>query len=91
MLALCLRASLPEPECNQRIAGHRVDFAWRSQRLIVETDGGRAHLTAAAFENDRRRDVDLLVAGWRVARFTWAMVRDEPHLVAARLAQLLDV
>ena len=89
MLAICHGAGLPEPDCNRRVAGHRVDFLWREQRLIVETDGGQAHLTAAAFEADRRRDVDLLLAGWRVARFTWAMLRDEPGHVAQRLRLLL--
>jgi very-short-patch-repair endonuclease len=91
MLALCRTAGLPEPECNQLVAGHRVDFVWRAERLVVETDGRQAHLTPSAFEVDRRRDVDLMVAGWRVARFTWAMVSEEPRLVAARLARLLDV
>lgn len=90
MLRLCRGAGLPEPESNRRIAGLRVDFVWRAQRLVVETDGGQAHLTAAAFEEDRRRDVELLIAGWRVARFTWAMVRDEPGRVAERLAHLLQ-
>ena len=89
MLQLCRRARLPEPECNQAVEGERVDFVWPEARLIVETDGGEAHLTTAAFEEDRRRDVDLMVAGWRVARFTWAMVRNEPERVAARLAVLL--
>jgi very-short-patch-repair endonuclease len=89
MLALGRRAGLPEPECNQEIEGETVDFVWRKARLVVETDGGQAHLTATAFEQDRRRDVDLTVAGWRVARFTWAMVRYEPARVAERLACLL--
>jgi very-short-patch-repair endonuclease len=89
MLQLCRRARLPEPECNQAVEGERVDFVWPEARLIVETDGGEAHLTTAAFEEDRRRDVDLMVAGWRVARFTWATVRNEPERVAARLAVLL--
>jgi very-short-patch-repair endonuclease len=90
MLRLCRAAGLPQPESNRTIAGERVDFVWRAERLIVETDGGQAHLTAAAFEEDRRRDVELMLAGWRVARFTWAMVRDEPGGVADRLARLLD-
>lgn len=89
MLRLCRGAGLPEPEANQHIEGERVDFVWRNERLVVETDGGQAHLTATAFENDRRRDVELLIAGWRVARFTWAMVRDEPARVGNRLAMLL--
>jgi len=89
MLRLCRNTGLPEPESNQRIAGQRVDFVWRRERLVVETDGGQAHLTAAAFESDRRRDVELMIARWRVARFTWAMIRYEPALVAARLSLLL--
>ena len=90
MLALCRRAGLPAPESNRRIAGVRVDFVWQRERLVVETDGRQAHLTAAAFEEDRRRDVELVIAGWRVARFTWAAIRYEPDRVAERLAQLLD-
>jgi very-short-patch-repair endonuclease len=89
MLRLCRSAGLPEPESNQRIAGERVDFVWREERLVIETDGGQAHLTAAAFENDRRRDVELMVAGWRVGRFTWAAVAHEPDRVADRLTRLL--
>jgi very-short-patch-repair endonuclease len=90
MLRICRQAGLPAPECNRRIAGYRVDFVWRSERLIVETDGGQAHLTATAFEEDRRRDVELMLAGWRVARFTWAAIVREPTMVANRLARLLD-
>lgn len=89
MLGLCRRAGLPEPESNRLVAGMRVDFAWKPERLVVETDGGQAHLTAAAFEEDRRRDVELMIAGWRVARFTWAAIRYEPDVVAVRLARLL--
>ena len=89
MLRLCRSAGLPEPESNQKIAGERVDFVWRTERLVVETDGGQAHLTAAAFENDRRRDVALMLAGWRVARFTWAAILREPDVVADRLRRLL--
>jgi very-short-patch-repair endonuclease len=89
MLRLCRESGLPEPESNRRVEGHRVDFVWRRERLVVETDGGQAHLTATAFENDRRRDVELMIAGWRVARFTWAMIRHEPALVATRLSLLL--
>jgi very-short-patch-repair endonuclease len=89
MLRLCRSAGLPDPESNQRIAGERVDFVWREERLVIETDGGQAHLTAAAFENDRRRDVELMVAGWRVGRFTWAAVTHEPDRVVDRLTRLL--
>jgi very-short-patch-repair endonuclease len=88
---LCRRADLPAPEVNASVEGFTVDFAWRVQRLIVETDGWQAHGTRAAFERDRRRDADLTTAGWRVLRVTWARVMREPHAVAAQLYSLLAV
>jgi hypothetical protein len=97
-LELCARANLPTPRVNAWVAldgsdgaGHEVDFLWSDQRLIVETDGHRAHGTRLAFERDRRRDQDLLLAGWRVVRFTWRQVSGDPAGVAARVRTLLDV
>jgi very-short-patch-repair endonuclease len=73
------------------VEGFTVDFAWRAQKLIVETDGWQAHGTRAAFERDRRRDADLTTAGWRVLRVTWARVLRQPREVAAQLSSLLTV
>jgi hypothetical protein len=42
-----------------------------------------------AFERDRRRDQRLLMAGFRVARFTWRQVIDHPDEGAATLDALL--
>lgn len=42
-LDLCRRHRLPMPEVNVRIGRHLVDFLWREQRLVVETDGYRYH------------------------------------------------
>jgi very-short-patch-repair endonuclease len=55
----------------------------------VETDGAATHLTPTAFEEDRRRDAALQIAGYRVVRFTWAQVTDDPRGVAATLRALL--
>lgn len=92
-LALCEAAGIPTPAVNARVAVHRrrleVDFLWRAERLVVETDGPRRHGTRAAFERDRRRDGDLLVAGYRVVRFTWRQVVDDPRYVCATLVALL--
>ncbi len=68
------RAGLPRPEVNATVEGMEVDFVWRAQRLIVETDGAATHLTPAAFEKDRARDAKLVSAGWRVLRFTYRQV-----------------
>jgi hypothetical protein len=42
-----------------------------------------------AFNSDRRRDARLMLLGWRVVRFTWQQVTDEPAYVAATLRGLL--
>jgi very-short-patch-repair endonuclease len=89
MLSLCHRFRLPTPEVNAAIEGYAVDFLWRNQGLIVETDGWEAHGTRAAFERDRHRDADLLAAGWRVLRISYARLEAEPDWVAARIAEAL--
>jgi very-short-patch-repair endonuclease len=67
----------------------RVDFAWRAQRLVVETDGGKYHRTRAKFESDRRKDQRLALAGWRVLRITWRQLRDEPERIVRMIRRLL--
>ena len=88
-LTHCFR--LPTPEVNATIEGYEADFVWREHRLIVETDGWRAHGTRTAFERDRRRDADLLAAGWRVLRISYERLKREPAWVAQRLAAALAV
>jgi Transcriptional regulator, AbiEi antitoxin/Protein of unknown function (DUF559) len=94
-LALCRAASLPEPEVHawntldDGIA-YEIDFLWRAEGLAVETDGWGSHGTRKAFENDRRRDRRLRVAGWDVIRFTWRDVEREPDEVTAVLVALRE-
>jgi very-short-patch-repair endonuclease len=89
MLALCRGRGLPQPEVNCGIEGHEVDFVWREARLVVETDGWRAHGTRQAFERDRRRDADLVAAGWRPLRISHAALQRDPDWVAGRLGKAL--
>jgi very-short-patch-repair endonuclease len=89
MLGLLHRFRLPAPEVNSSIEGHTVDFVWREQRLVVETDGWAAHGTRGAFERDRRRDADLLAAGWRVLRISYERLEREPAWVAERIVDAL--
>ncbi|HEY2771665.1 MAG TPA: DUF559 domain-containing protein [Solirubrobacteraceae bacterium] len=91
-----LRASgLPLPQRNEWIVlddGERAicaDFCWRAQKLIVETDGKRTHLTHRAFERDRRDDQRLIAAGWTVIRITWKQLMTEPDRVIALITELL--
>jgi hypothetical protein len=40
---LCRRHRLPLPEVNVPIGPYTVDFLWREQRLVAETDGWETH------------------------------------------------
>jgi very-short-patch-repair endonuclease len=81
-LALCRRARVPRPSVNEwmAIAGEEMqcDFVWHRERVVVEVDGWESHRTRRAFEEDRRRDRILRLAGWQVARFTWHDVTATP-------------
>jgi Protein of unknown function (DUF559) len=88
-LAIVGTAGLPKPLVNHPVEGFVADFLWPAQRLVIETDGAASHLTPAAFEHDRRRDATLLLAGHRVARFTYRQVTANPGEVASTLAGLL--
>jgi hypothetical protein len=88
-LLLCADAGIPLPQTNLLIAGHRVDAVWLDARLVVELDSRKHHLTTAAFEEDRRRDADLQLAGYRVIRITWRRMREEPREVVELLWGML--
>jgi very-short-patch-repair endonuclease len=52
-------------------------------------DGYRFHATRSGFERDRGRDRGLLLAGYRVVRFTWRQLSEDPHEVVATIRALL--
>jgi very-short-patch-repair endonuclease len=81
-LALCDDHGITRPQVNTRIEGEEVDFVWPDARLIVEVDGYAYHRAPSAFEADRERDVKLVLAGWRVLRFTWTQITTRPTYVA---------
>ena len=92
-LAVSRRAELPQPVANEWVkteAGDvQVDFAWRDLRLVVETDGRRYHTDEWSFEEDRRRDAELKLAGWEVQRFTWRQLVDKLEWVLRTLRRLI--
>ena len=89
LLELIRAARLPEPEVNVQIGGYEVDFVWPEQQLVVEVDGYAFHSSRRSFERDRKRDAQLVGAGWRVVRVTWRQVTGEREAVAAMLARAL--
>jgi very-short-patch-repair endonuclease len=88
-LRLCRRHRLPAPEVNARHGRFVVDFLWRDQRLVVETDGYRFHRGRLAFEQDRQRDLELKLLGCEVVRFTHRQIVEQELRVARALRALL--
>jgi very-short-patch-repair endonuclease len=83
-------AGLPAPLVNHRVEGRERDFTWPAERLVVEVDGHAFHAARGARESDHDRDAELVLAGWRVLRLTYAQVFGDPAVVSARLARALD-
>jgi very-short-patch-repair endonuclease len=89
--ALLRPSGLPMPRFNQPLHGHLVDCHWAAQRLVLEVDGYQWHGSRAAFEADRRRDQNLVAAGYRVIRITWSQLTREPGRVLVKIAQALAI
>ena len=89
-LLLCHRHRLPRPVVNTRIGPLTVDFCWLEAKLVVETDGYRAHRGRAAFEDDRERDLILRALDYEVQHLSYRQVCDESARVAAILRGALE-
>ena len=88
-LDLCRRYELPPPEVNVKLGDWEVDFLWRGQRVVVETDSWAYHRGSVAFQDDHARDLDLRAEGFRVLRFTERQLEKEPERVVADVARAL--
>lgn len=72
-------------------ARYYLDIAFPRQRLVVEIDGRLHELDRALFESDRWRQNALVRAGWRVLRFTWAMLVDHPERFVEEIRAALEI
>ena len=71
------------------IEGELVDCVWPARRLVIEIDGYGYHRSKRAFEEDRRRDAKLTLAGYRVIRITYDRIVHEPGALIADIRRLL--
>lgn len=94
-LALHLRAcKMPEPEREFHFAlperRFRFDFAWPELKVAAEIEGGTwtggRHTRPQGFEDDCDKYNLATLRGWRVFRFTAAMVTDGRALETLRKA-----
>jgi very-short-patch-repair endonuclease len=93
LLPLLSARGLPIPQTNARLRvgadDYEVDFLWRRQRVVVETDGGAVHDNPIAGSRDSKRTRALLAAGFSVPRLGWEDLRDRPDQTMAEIAALL--
>lgn len=69
----------------------RVDLAYPEHKLIIEGDSRKWHLLMESFETDRQRDNQAQLAGWRILRFTWRQIMEEPETIIASVTAALRV
>jgi hypothetical protein len=90
LLAVLADAGVPRPAVNNFIEGYELDFYWERERFGVELDSWEHHRGHRSFEEDRRREDDLTLAGITTIRITGTRLKHEPGEVAARIAEHLD-
>ncbi len=89
------RSLLPIPVAQYEIRDDRgmfigrADFAYPERRLVIELDGYRFHSDPEAFARDRNRQNRLLLAGYRILRYTAKDLRQNPDRVVADLVRSL--
>ncbi|KGI67334.1 type IV toxin-antitoxin system AbiEi family antitoxin domain-containing protein [Mycolicibacterium rufum] len=68
-------------KANHPVGGYRVDVGFPQQRVAIEVDGFAYHSGADAFQIDRLRQNDIILARWQVLRFTWLDLTEYPERV----------
>jgi hypothetical protein len=89
VLALFEQIGLPRPSTAFNVAGYELDIYWPELRFAVELDVYATHGGQESFEEDRRRDEDLKLAGVELTRVTGRRFECEPEQVMNRVARLL--
>jgi very-short-patch-repair endonuclease len=87
--AFCRRFELPPPATNVLVLEKEIDAAWLEARLLVELDSWEHHGHRAAFERDRKREPEFLLAGYRTIRVTNRRLDGEAATLADEIRALL--
>jgi very-short-patch-repair endonuclease len=89
-VALAQQMGLAPLTTNFNAAGYELDVYWPELRFAVELDVYATHGAHEPFEEDRRRDEDLKLAGVELTRVTGRRFEREPRQVMERIARLLE-
>lgn len=74
---------------------YRADFAYLPAMVIVECDGGvykqggGGHNRGAAYEADRRRDLEAMIRGWLVIRLSTTLVEKELGVIIPKIVTII--
>jgi hypothetical protein len=91
---LILEAGLPRPVLQHVIRDDdgrflaQVDLAWPDRRVLVEFDGD-VHRERRVFVDDLRRQNGVVLADWKLLRYSSADVLGRPHAVLSTLGRAL--
>ena len=88
--ALAEQIGLPAFATNFNAAGYELDVYWPELRFAVELDVYATHGGHESFEEDRRRDEELKLAGIELTHVTGHRLEHEPRQVIERVGRLLE-
>jgi very-short-patch-repair endonuclease len=75
---------------NAVVEGFTVDALWAKRKLVVELDSWKHHRDRRSFEEDRRRDAVLALAGYQPLRVTHRRLTRDPGSLELTIRRLLD-
>lgn len=90
LVSLLRSAGIDGWRLGYMVDGYRIDLAFPTTRVAVEVDGWAHHSDAERFRHDRRRQNELVLAGWTVLRFTWDDLTHRPTAVLAAIHAALS-
>lgn len=80
------RFGLPQPARQYPEGKRKIDYAYPAERIAIELDGRKFHGTGPAFQRDRTRQNELVLAGWDPYLFT----KRDLTLDASKTAGILE-
>lgn len=94
--AVFVRHRLPAPELQVSVGDSegfigRVDFLWREQRVVGESDGMGKYTDILDLHAEKVRQERLECAGFTIIRWTWDDIWTRSDWVVARLARALGL
>lgn len=89
LLRLLRKACLTGWKTHVQSCGFEIDVAFIRERVAIEVDGWAWHRDAQRFAHDMERQNILVNAGWRVLRFSWHHLVNEPERVLREILSAL--